>query len=131
MNSDPANEVILSEFVEEEPVSEIEMPLLERFLTRFDYEVNAPNLVAVAAFVDANVTFEMNENQRAAIISYASCLRLEAFKNSKVLELLNTGNPDGAATELAADVTDNGRWSFSRFQRRLHERDMFRGVNLS
>jgi len=130
MNSDPTDEIILSEFVEEK--FEVgDPPLLERFLLRFNYEINPPNLVAVAAFVDANVTFEMNEHQRAAIISYASCLRLEAFKNSKVLALLNAGNPDGAASELAADVEDNGRWSFARFKRRLHERDMFRGTNLS
>ena len=58
------------------------------------------DLVQYEAAIENNVNVKLNDNQFAALVSFAFNVGIGAFKNSTLLKKLNQGNFDAVPTEL-------------------------------
>ena len=58
------------------------------------------DLTQYEAAVENNVKVKLNDNQFAALVSFAFNVGINAFKNSTLLKKLNQGNFDAVPTEL-------------------------------
>ena len=58
------------------------------------------DLTQYEAAVENNVNVKLNDNQFAALVSFAFNVGIHAFKNSTLLKKLNQGNFDAVPTEL-------------------------------
>jgi lysozyme len=75
--------------------------------------------------VEAMLDVPINDNQKAALVSFAYNLGLHAFERSSLRKKLNAGDIEGAAAEF-------GKWSYAAgrvvpglFSRRMAERKLF------
>ncbi len=67
------------------------------------------DLVQYEAAVENNVNVKLNDNQFAALVSFAFNVGINAFKNSTLLKKLNSGNFDAVPVELRKWVKAGGK----------------------
>ncbi|MCK3201815.1 lysozyme [Escherichia coli] len=72
--------------------------------------------------VDRYVKVDMNDYQRAALISFSYNIGVDAFKKSTLLKKINKGDFKGACKEMDRWVYDNGRYIQGLKNRRDIER---------
>ncbi|MFY3726211.1 lysozyme [Escherichia coli] len=72
--------------------------------------------------VDRYVKVDMNDYQRAALISFSYNIGVDAFKKSTLLKKINKGDFNGACKEMDRWVYDNGRYIQGLKNRRDIER---------
>ncbi|MDZ8739087.1 lysozyme [Escherichia coli] len=72
--------------------------------------------------VDRYVKVDMNNYQRAALISFSYNIGVDAFKKSTLLKKINKGDFKGACKEMDRWVYDNGRYIQGLKNRRDIER---------
>ena len=67
------------------------------------------DLTQYEAAVENNVNVKLNDNQFAALVSFAFNVGINAFKNSTLLKKLNSGNFDAVPVELRKWVKAGGK----------------------
>ncbi|HEI3091293.1 TPA: lysozyme [Escherichia coli] len=72
--------------------------------------------------VDRYVKVDMNDYQRAALISFSYNIGVDAFKKSTLLKKINKGDFKGACKEMDRWVYDNGKYIQGLKNRRDIER---------
>ena len=76
-------------------------PKVGMVITAADAErILLKDLTQYEAAIENNVKVKLNDNQFAALVSFAFNVGIQAFKNSTLLKKLNQGNFDAVPTEL-------------------------------
>jgi len=75
--------------------------------------------------VSKYVTAEVNDNQFAALVSFAYNLGLGSLQHSTLLALLNAGNASGAASQFLVWDKAGGKVSDGLLRRRTAEQALF------
>jgi GH24 family phage-related lysozyme (muramidase) len=75
--------------------------------------------------VDTMVTVSLNENQMAALVSFAFNLGLQALRGSTLMKKLNAGLYKEAAAEFDRWINAGGKPSNGLIRRRAAERKLF------
>lgn len=83
------------------------------------------DLVKFTKAVDAMVTVDLTDNQRAALISFSYNVGTGALKASTLLALLNQGKTDEAAEQFLKWNKANGRVMVGLTTRRAAEMELF------
>ncbi len=90
-------------------------------------QLRAVELGAKCDAVDAAVSVDLTDGQRAALYSFAYNEGVHAFQTSTLLRLLNAGDFDGAAAEFPKWIYAGGRRIDGLANRRLREAAVFCG----